>query len=214
MQEVQEWTPEAARAEIDALPLDGVLLSILQDPAHPGHKAAAAHRRALYDAAYPATVTSDEPGSGETAEGPVRDGETGGSMFEAPSSPQEYRFDATPPELRHDAVLEQKARGWFHEAGVPLWLARNIVNEWNRRATGHSNSNRSGNDAATTEAALRRRWGDAYDAKIEKANSVLHAIDDTEMLDLLSRSGLANSDYVIRQLAALAENREGEQPRR
>lgn len=216
MQETQDNTPEAARAEIDALPLDGTLLSVLQDPGHPGHKAATAHRRALYDAAYPASTESDEDEQRDepTAESPAKDDSADGSFFDAPSSPQAYRFDATPPELQHDAVLEQKARGWFHEAGVPPWLARNIVNEWNRAAAGPADPDRSVEDAATTEASLRRHWGAAYESKVVMANSVLRAIGNAEIFDLLSNSGLANNDYLIRQLAALAESREGRQPGR
>ncbi len=209
MQEIPEITPDAARAEIDAMPLDGALLSILQDPAHPGHKAATEHRRSLYAVAYPAEPTAGMSGGVETAENPVRIDPAGRSFFEAPSSPKEYRFDATPPELRHDAALEQKVRGWFHKAGVPPWLARNFVNEWNRRAGSPTGSDRSEQDAATAEAALRRRWGADYDAKIDKANGVLRAIGNEEIFDLLNRSGLANDEYLIRQLAALAESRDG-----
>jgi len=208
MQETQERTPEAALAEIDTLPLDGEFLSILQDPAHPGHRAATARRRALYDAAYPVRTGPGEHNDGEIAENTDNTDRAGAPIFDAPSSPQAYRFDAIPPELKHDAVLESKARGWFHEVGVPPWLARNIVAEWNRLAAGPADPDQSENDAAVAEAALRRHWGDAYDAKIEKAHSVLWAIGDEEIFDLLSRSGLANSQYLIRQLAALAESRE------
>ncbi|MDH3704155.1 MAG: hypothetical protein OEU46_22890 [Alphaproteobacteria bacterium] len=214
MQEVQERTPEVARAEIDALPLDGELLSILQDPAHPGHKAATAKRRALYDAAYPAQTGPDKQRNGDITGNAVNKDPAGGSIFDAPSSPQAYRFDATPPKLSHDADLDRKARGWFYEAGVPPWLANNIVIEWNRAAASPADPDRSDADAATAEAALRRHWGAAYESKIAMANSVLQSIGNAEIFDLLNRSGLANSDYLIRQLAALAESREGRQPGR
>lgn len=214
MQEMQERTPEAARAEIDTLPLDGEFLSSLQDPANSGHKAATAKRRALYNTAYPALTGPDEQNDGDIAENAGNKDPAGGSIFDAPSSPHAYRFDATPPELNHDADLDRKARGWFFEAGVPPWLARNIVNEWNRAAASPADPDQSDNDAATTEAALRRHWGDAYETKIAMANRVLQAIGNAEIFDLLSHSGLANNDYLIRQLAALAESREGRQPGR
>ena len=100
MQETQERTPEAARAEIDTLPLDGEFLSILQDPAHPGHKAAAARRRTLYDAAYPARTGPDKHSNEEIADNTVNPDRAGASIFDAPPSPQAYRFDATSPGLK------------------------------------------------------------------------------------------------------------------
>ncbi|MEM9683123.1 MAG: hypothetical protein AAF942_07645 [Pseudomonadota bacterium] len=188
-------SPDDARAEIDRLPLDADMMAALQDPAHPGHKAASAHRNDLYARAYGDAVVD----GGESA---FED-----SFLSEPTAPEDYRFDPVPPSLQHDADLERQARGWFHEAGAPHWLARNVAREWNRALENPPDDARQAADAAATEKSLRRLWGDEYDGKIAAARSVVQALKNDDALALLDRSGLANSEYLIRQLAALAEHR-------
>jgi hypothetical protein len=210
MENTETLTPEAAQAEISRLPLDESMMAALKDPAHPGHQAAALHRRALYAVAYPGDT------EGERA---ARDGKTAQSsrdapaqaepddLFDAPPSPQDYRFDATPPALGHDTELEQKARQWFHTADAPGWLARNIVNEWNRLAAAQPTPEAVTQQAAATEKILREAWGDDYEGKVAKARALIDGLGNDDAVELLDRSGLANSEYFIRQLVALAEHR-------
>lgn len=206
MQDAQDLAPEAARAEIENLPLNGELMAALQDPAHAGHKAANTHRRALYAAAYPAAAEKDaDEGTGRA---PAEDTGHEGGHFAVPEAPEAYRFDTTPAALQHDPELEQRARSWFHKAGAPQWLARNLVNEWNRAAADQSTPNRDVDRAPATEEKLRKLWGDAFESKVAKANAVLATIGDDDVFRLLDQSGLANSEYLIRQLAALAEHRQ------
>lgn len=196
-----ENDPERAREELQRIPLDQETLAALQNPAHPGHTAATAHRRNLYAAAY-ADVDR------QLVDGNNQDVYSDEQAFMAPPiDPKDYRFDPAPAGLSYDTALEQKARGWFHEAGVPQWLARNLAREWNRAIENPPDAGRVAQDAAATEKSLRRQWGDRYDAKIEAAQSMIRSLKDDEVADLLDRSGLANSEYLIRQLVALAESR-------
>ena len=197
MSETQSDTQHSARAEIERLPLDADMMAALQDPAHPGHKAASAHRNGLYARAYGGDAPPDD--GGEIA---AED-----SFLRQPAAPEDYRFDPVPPSLQHDADLEEKARGWFHEAGAPPWLARNVAREWNRALENLPDEARQAEDAAATEKSLRRLWGDAYDGKIAAARSVVEALKSDDVFGLLDRSGLANNEYLIRQLASLAEHR-------
>lgn len=196
MEIIKTLSPDEARSALDRLPLDGEMIAALTDPGHTGHKAATAYRRSLYGAAYPGDGSS-ETGSGKST----------ATLYEPPEDPQAYRFDPMPEALRHDPALEGKARVWFHAAGVPNWLARNLVCEWNRSAGQPLTAEQISDQAAATEKTLRRDWGDRYEEKIAKAKALVAEVTDEEMVDLLDRSGLANSEYVVRQLVALAEHR-------
>lgn len=202
MTEIEQLTPEEARSEIERIPLDADFVSALQDPSHPAHKAMTERRRDLYAAAYP--DVGEEGGSVESQSGESRSQD----HFAVPQCPGEYRFETTPPVLEPDPALEQKARDWFHKAGAPQWLARNVVSEWNRAAIHAAEGANSAEQAAATEAALRRDWGDAFESKLTKAKDLLRSLDDPELPVLLNRSGLGNNEYLIRQLVALAENTE------
>ena len=209
MEDVQSLTPDQAQAAIRQLPLDASMMAALRDPAHPGHAAANAHRRDLYSAAYAGSDAKDaeERASGafpDEAHSPLDDS----SHFAPPARPEDYRFDVLPDALQHDAALESKARGWFHRAGLPTWLARNIVAEWNRLAADPPTEAANESTAVATEHALRDAWGGAYDARISAARALLADLNEPELLTLLDRSGLANSEYLIRQLAAFAAHRQ------
>lgn len=208
MEDALSLTPDQAQAAIRRLPLDDGMMAALRDPSHAGHGAANAYRRDLYVAANSNAAPGEtaETGNEAAADAPgthVADD----AHFIAPARPEDYRFDAIPDSLRHDPELEAKARGWFHRAGLPGWLARNIVAEWNRRAADRPSEAAIAGEAVATEAALRDAWGEAYDARIAAVRETLAALDDPELTAQLDRSGLANSEYMIRQLAALVEHR-------
>lgn len=202
MTEIEQLTSEEARGEIERIPLDAEFVAALQDPAHPAHKTVTERRRGLYAAAYPEVPV--EGGPAESKSGDIAPAQ----HFDVPEGPGEYRFETTPPALEPDPALEEKARDWFHKAGAPQWLARNVVSEWNRAAVGAEDGGDSAQQVATTEAALRRDWGDEFEAKLTKAKDLLRSLDDPEVSVLLNRSGLGNNEYLIRQLVALAENAE------
>lgn len=202
MTDTRRFTASEAVGAIDRLALDEGFIAALQDPAHPGHKSASAHRRSLYASAY----------GGETVEREVavpadQNAETADAFFAPPEDPKDYRFDPSPHGQPYDDELDRKARGWFHQAGVPQWLARNVVCEWNRTIERRPDAQRIEGDAASTERSLRRSWGDKYDAKIAAAQALVRSLKDDEATSLLDRSGLANNEYLIRQLVALTESR-------
>ena len=202
MIEIEQLTSEEAKSEIERIPLEAEFVAALQDPAHPAHKAATERRRDLYAAAYPGVDDEEVPAKSKS------DASASAHHFEAPGDPGAYRFETTPPGLEPDPALEQKARDWFHKAGAPQWLARNVVSEWNRAAAHAADGGDSTQQAAAAEAALRRDWGDAFETKLAKAKDLLRSLDDPEVSVLLNRSGLGNNEYLIRQLVALAENAE------
>ena len=205
MSNTEITTPAEAAARIEAIPLDHGLLTALQDAAHPGHRSAVAQRNALYAAAFE-PVAADGRGSreksNELAPSGVPDVGTNNAFFVPPADPKDYRFDPAPHGASYDAVLDRKARGWFHQAGMPQWLARNIVREWNRTIERPPVAE----NAVATEQSLRQRWGDAYEDKIAAAQSLVRSLKSDEVTELLDWSGLANSEYLIRQLVALIES--------
>lgn len=204
MTEMQSLVPAEAREAIDRLSLDGSLVAALQDPAHPGHKSATAHRRSLYVSAYGGETA--EPGAPTPED---RNTAAADDFFVPPDDPKDYRFDPAPYGLPYDGELDRKARGWFHQSGVPQWLARNIVSEWNRAIERRPDAERIEHDAAAAERSLRQSWGDRYDAKVAAAQSLVRSLKDDEAMSLLDGSGLANNEYLIRQLVALTESRHG-----
>jgi hypothetical protein len=202
--------PNEARSELDRIPLDGELMTALQDPSHPGHKAASIHRRSLYAAANGEGNVKDgdaRHSEKEKQDLPPVDGER--EFFSPPSDPKDYRFDPSPHGLPYDHEMEQKARGWFHQAGIPQWLARNVVREWNRTVEKQPDPRQLIGAAAATERSLRRTWGKKYEPRIDAARTLVRSLKSDEVMYLLDRSGLANNEYLIRQLVALAESRSG-----
>ena len=208
MTDSQELAPNDAHAALQRLPLDEGMMAALTDPGHPGHKAANAHRRELYAAAFPEDGPETDPAPTDDKDTSERGTPETREHFATPDRPEDYRFDWTPDDLQHDAVLEQKARVWFHDAGVPQWLARNIVQEWNRLAAQPPDRRDIENQVVATERSLRRAWGDQYDANVAKAAALVEATGSDELAALLDRSGMANSEYLIRQLVTVAEQRE------
>ena len=208
MNDTESKAPAEAQVELDRIPLDSEIMAALQDPAHPGHKAASTRRRSLYAKAYGETNTEDDNArpSEERNHGgqPIADER---EFFAPPADPKDYRFDPSPHGLPHDIALEQKARGWFHQAGLPQWLARNVAREWNRTLERQPDPRQIAGAAAATERSLRRTWGDRYESKIDAARSLVRSLKSDEVANLLDRSGLANNEYLIRQLVALAESR-------
>ena len=157
MVEANSKNSDEARVELDRIPLDGELMAALQDPAHPGHKAASAHRRSLYAKAYGGK--NPENDNAQLSESRNFDAQTVAEereFFAPPDDPKDYRFDPSPHGLPHDAKLEEKARGWFHQASIPQWLARNVVREWNRTVEKEPDPQQIAGNAATTERSLRR----------------------------------------------------------
>lgn len=211
MLNAETTTPAEAAARIEEIPLDRGFLTALQDPMHPGHRSAVAQRKALYATAF-GPVAVDGPSSRETSHELVPQGtpdaETSDTFFVPPADPKEYRFDPAPRGAPYDAVLDRKARGWFHQAGVPQWLARNIVREWNRTVERQPGVDHTTDEAVATERSLRQSWGNAYEQKITAAQSLVRSLKSDEVTTLLDQSGLANSEYLIRQLVALTESRQ------
>jgi hypothetical protein len=202
--------PEAAQAELHRIPLDANFLNALEDPSHPGHKAATARRRDLYAAAFSERTSKDsDPASSSASEDPDRNAANKDDAFFAPpSDPKDYRFDPAPYGSSHDIELERKARWWFHQAGIPQWLARNVVREWNRAIEKQPDHRQTAESSASTERSLRRTWGNRYESRVAAARTLIQSLKSSEVIDLLDRSGMANNEYLIRQLVALTEGRQ------
>lgn len=202
MTDTPTFVPTEAVEAIDRLSLDEDFIAALQDPAHPGHKSATAHRRSLYASAYgEAAVKPETSGSDNQSAGALD------AFHVPPDDPKDYRFDPAPHGLPYDGELDQKARGWFHQARVPQWLARNIVREWNRTIERRPDAEHIESDAEATERSLRQSWGDRYDARVAAAQGLIRSLKNDEAVHLLDSSGLANNEYLIRQLVALTESR-------
>jgi hypothetical protein len=100
METMKTLSQEEARSALDSLPLDDTMIAALGDPAHLGHKAATAHRRKLYAAAYPTDATIE-----------TESGQPPATLYKPPEGPHAYRFEPSPAGLRHDQALEEKILG-------------------------------------------------------------------------------------------------------
>lgn len=132
------------------------------------------------------------------------------SAFVPPTSPEHYQI-TLPADFQRDAVLEAKARQWFHRASLPQGAVNGIVDAYCRQLCGSSVFA----DDSQTLAELKRDWGDAYPQKIAAAQALIARCGDAEEVAvLMGRTGLGNDPWLIRTLAALGEidPQTGQQP--
>jgi hypothetical protein len=126
-----------------------------------------------------------------------------------PASPDVY--DLPRPELdeggSHDEAMEAAARGWFHEAGLSQAEARRA---WDSFHAYSLKPEQRTDDAiararSDSEAALRREWGEAYEAKLRKAKTFVRDVGGERLVALLEETGTGNDPVLIRMAAGLAE---------
>jgi len=126
--------------------------------------------------------------------------------FVPPASPQDYNI-VVPDHIERDPALEDAARAWFHKAGLPQGTVNGIIQEYCR----HCESEDLPSSFEPMQA-LRREWGNDFERKIALARHVIDGSGSGEDIDaILAASGLGNSLWLIRTLAAIGELRQARQ---
>ncbi len=108
------------------------------------------------------------PMAGETADDPAA-GYAG--ALAAPAGPEDYLI-TVPPVLARDAVLEAKARQWFHRAGLPQGAVSGIVQAYCRQLCCDPATLADGSQQQRTQARLAQEWGADYPRKLAAAQEI------------------------------------------
>lgn len=96
------------------------------------------------------------------------------------------------------------AAAWFHEAGAPKGVAQKIAAKWNEFIAGQAKANTEAQTIkiAENEAALKREWGPAYEARLTAAGQIATKLglpdDATAVLrEKLGAAGLAKFVFAL-----------------
>jgi hypothetical protein len=192
-----------------------------------GDQAAFMHMQGLLQAAYPddgsidsgnatrddAGLTGPEPASRAPAM-PSGDGggsalsdwllEAGDAGFAPPKSPAHYQLDYA-PNVEIDPEFDRQARDWMYRAELPAGWAGEIARDYQRRAAKSPSADEVAQEREAVLGRLRRDWGEATDAKLAQVRGLIGGIGDDRLTETLDRSGLGNNEWLIRQLAILAD---------
>jgi hypothetical protein len=142
------------------------------------------------------------PMAGETADDPAA-GYAG--ALAAPAGPEDYLI-TVPPVLARDAVLEAKARQWFHRAGLPQGAVSGIVQAYCRQLCCDPATLADGSQQQRTQARLAQEWGADYPRKLAAAQALIETCGGAEELaEILGGTGLGDNAWLIQTLAAIAE---------
>jgi hypothetical protein len=194
-----------------------------------GDKAAFRHMQGLLQAAYPddgsieaGSATRDDAGlagpepAGRAPAMPSGDGggsalsdwllEAGDAGFAPPKSPAHYQLDYA-PNVEIDPDFDGMARDWMYKAELPAGWAGEIARDYQRRAAKPPSADEVAQEREAVLGRLRKDWGDAADAKLAQERGLIGGIGDDRLSETLDRSGLGNNEWLIRQLAILADRK-------
>lgn len=198
-----ELTPDAAQAEITRLTGDKDFQKDLLSGFGIGHRAALEKWQGLQKTAF---------GGGGTASPEER---AMGDALRPPASPAEYKITRDLSLADWSEDLESEAKTLSHAIGLPQGALEGVVMAWNHAA---ATINRDGPISPEKEAAqyetgmqaLKAKHGARAGEVLEKANSVIRNLPAEQrqrVKDLLNSSGLANSPYLVDQLAMVADRK-------
>lgn len=110
-----------------------------------------------------------------------------------------------------DAPFDDEFVGAFkaiaHKAGVLPKQAQNLVNWFNEASKAQSEKLASGYQAELVKGidALKAEWGQAYSAKLSRANQVLFEAGGQELSELLKQTGLSAHPLMIKAFAKVGD---------
>ncbi len=188
--EGEELTPEQAKERIDSIGLKPQTRAALFDNQDPAHEAVRKQWSRLHEIA--------AGGEGKPEEEPVDHALTDGP----PPSPDDYEFEHHEGEWNSE--LEQNARQWFHEAGLPVTTGKIISHLWNERAPKPPSEDEMFAEAERTGAKLRAEWGDEFEAKVQKAWAYAEQVSPDAMKNMQA-VGLDVNEITMRALVRAAE---------
>ena len=84
------------------------------------------------------------------------------------------------------------AAAWFHEAGAPKGVAQKVAAKWNEFVAAQAKANSEAQTAkiAENEAALKREWGPAYEARLTAAGQIATKLGLTDDVSAVLREKL------------------------
>lgn len=98
----------------------------------------------------------------------------------APDSPDGYEIPV--PENLGENALADKAKNWFHEAGITPKQAEIISNRWNEEMTSLVEGQQAETQAKRTADvdALKKDWGDAFEKRVNQSAGVMESLGFSE----------------------------------
>ena len=97
------------------------------------------------------------------------------------------------------------ARDWMFKAELPAGWAGEIARDYQRRAAKPPSADEIGQEREAVLGRLRQDWGDATDQKLAQIRDLVLRAGDDRLAESLDRSGLGNNEWLVRQLAILAD---------
>lgn len=193
-----DLTPEAAQAEIETLRGDSEFLGSLFNREAATHAAAREKWDRLHKVASGVTERSPEEIQ-RTREAQL-------SSFDGPPDDAAwYEFDR-PANGEYSGELDQAARQWFHEAGIPAPTAKTISWMWNQRAANPPSAEKIESELVDVSVRLKAKWGDQYEKYSDAIDKFVEMLPD-EAAVALALSGLISTEYVIDAMLEAAKRK-------
>ena len=119
----------------------------------------------------------------------------------------------TTPEFKFNeglAIVPEQLEGWkktFQEVGILPKQAEAIMKKYFEEVNGEhtAKGQASAQTAEANKAELRGEFGDAYEAKIDIANTALRNFADEKFIDFVEQNGLAGDPSLVKFLVKIGE---------
>lgn len=126
-----------------------------------------------------------------------------------PESPDKY--DLGDVKMPEGAPIDEQAKAGFfahaHKIGLTNAQAKEIFGWYGgfleQAMTG--NSQQAAEETAQAEAALKKEWGKAFEAKIDGANRVVRQFGGKDLVAELEKTGMGRNPMLVKALAAIAD---------
>ena len=127
-----------------------------------------------------------------------------------PDTPDKYELKR--PELPEGVQYDEESEKWFraeaHKQGLTPKQVTALFNaEIARRLEQHTEYARTNKEAiATSNLALKKEFGDAYDGALNTADTALREYGGDELLGLMKQAGIAHHPSVIRAFSKIGRD--------
>jgi len=123
-----------------------------------------------------------------------------------PEKVEDYKIER-PKDASFDDEFVGQFKSKAHAFGILPKQAQSLVNWFNEASKSKSQqlATQYQTELTTGLTALKQEWGQAYDAKLSRANQVAEASGGKELLTLLTETGLNNHPTVLKAFAKLGD---------
>ncbi|MBW1989420.1 MAG: hypothetical protein JRI97_07725, partial [Deltaproteobacteria bacterium] len=130
-------------------------------------------------------------------------------LFKPPETPEAYELPEvkTPEGLGFAESYVDNFKQAAHKLGLTKEQAAGLWSTLGEASKSNYEEYAAQIEAKTaeTEAALKKEWGEQYDANVERARRVVAAFGGEELADYLEQSGLGNHPALVKFMAAVGE---------